>query len=281
MFFKVLRVELNKAFKNKMMLMTAFFLFLLVLVHSVVSIYDFRIDYNNFIEKGSNENCMLTSMSVFYNWIGTDVVSFYTSAFYFLMPIFVVLPYGWSLISEIKKGYTQNVLIRTSRMNVFMAKYIACFISGACIIFFSLVLSFLILSMFLPAIKMDSIYPYGVIGQGCMWADLYYDNPFLYCVLYTLIDSLFAGLIASSCVALAFIFKKKIAVIMFPFLFLLVIDYVDDNFWRGADYSPIKFLQALPVSNNTYTWVVCIYIVLIMSISLGIIFIRGRKYEVV
>ena len=68
-----------------------------------------------------------------------------------------------------------------------------------------------------------------------MWAELYFSHPYLYCILYILLDGIYAGLIASLSTALAFFFKNRVAVVLSPFLLLLLADYVDSGSLRTGN----------------------------------------------
>ena len=277
---KTLKIELKKACFNKMTLAALIIVLACVLYHTVTVIANFYSFISLYESKTGIENWMLTSESVFNHWLGTDVASFPNNAFYFLLPIIAVLPYGWSLASERTSGYTKNILTRTTRKSYLIAKYMAGFISGALIIFIPLAVSLLILPDFLPSMKMESIYPYGTIGQGCMWAEIYFEHPYIYCIMYIFLDSLYGGLIATMSLAVSFFVKNKVAVVLIPFLAFLLFDYADSAFLANGDYSPLKFLKALPVENDCYGWAVALIAAAIFAGTFGILEYKTRKYEV-
>lgn len=277
---RTLRTELKKACCNRMTTVTLIIVLAFMLYHTATVINNFNAFYSYYESRMEIENLMITSESVFCNWLGADVASFPTSAFFFLLPIFAVLPYGWSLASEMSSGYTKNVLSRTSRKIYLFSKYIASFISGALIVFIPLALSLLILALFLPSIRMESIYPYGTIGQGCMWAEIYYEHPYVYCIMYILLDSIYGGLIATMSTTAPFFVKNKLAVVLIPFFILLLVDYIDANFLMNGEYSPIKFLQALPVANDCYGWAVGLIAFVIVVSTVFVFLYERNRYEV-
>ncbi|EOS26843.1 hypothetical protein C806_00435 [Lachnospiraceae bacterium 3-1] len=277
---RALKTEIKKACCNRMATAAVIMVLALMLYHAVTVIINFNLFYSYYESKTEIENLMITSESVFCHWLGADVASFPTSAFYFLLPIFAVLPYGWSLASEMSSGYTKNVLSRTPRKTYLFAKYIASFISGAFIVFIPLALSLLILALFLPSMAMENIYPYGTIGQGCMWAEIYYEHPYVYCIMYILLDSVYGGLIATISTTASFFIKNKVAVVLIPFFILLLVDYIDANFLMNGEYSLIKFLQALPVANDCYGWAVGLIAVAIFAGTFGVLLYERKHYEV-
>ncbi len=277
---RTVKTEIKKACHNKMTTVTLILVLALTLYHAVTVIINYNSFYSYYRLQTEIVNQMITSESLFCHWLGTDVVSFPTSAFFFLLPVVAVLPYGWSLASEMNSGYTKNMLSRIPRKSYLLAKYIASFISGALLVFIPLLVSLLVLALFLPAIRMESIYPYGTIGQGCMWAGIYYEHPYVYCVLYMLLDSVYAGLMATISTALSFFLKNKVAVVLAPFFIMLLADYVDVNFLNGGEYSPIKFLQGLPVANDCYGSAVFLIGAAIFAGTFGVLLYKGKNYEV-
>lgn len=277
---RALKTEIKKAFYNKMTAITLIMVLALTVYHAITVIINYNSFYSYYKSQTEIKNLMITSESLFNHWLGADVVSFPTSAFFFLLPIFAVLPYGWSLASEISSGYSKNMLSRIPRKSYLIAKYIASFISGALVIFIPLTVSLLVLALFLPAIGMENIYPYGTIGQGCMWSEIYYEHPYVYCVMYIMLDSVYAGLMATISISISFYVKNKISVVLVPFFIMLLADYIDANLLMNGEYSPIKFLQALPVANNRYGWAVCLIGVVIFASTFGILLYERKHYEV-
>ena len=252
----------------------------LSIYHAITVIINYQDFYELYLSRADNENLMITSESLFNRWLALDVASFPTSTFYFMIPLIVVLPYGWSLVSEIRSGYTKNIIVRTTRKNYFLSKYVANFLSAAFVTIIPLALNFLMLGLFIPSLKMESIYPYGTIGQGCMWAEIYYEYPFIYCFMYLLLDGIFAGLLASISTAVAFIVRNKIVTIIAPFFLMLILDYIDSNYLLKGEYSPIKFMQALPVANDCYGWAVATIGIVMFVSTFGYVIYKGQHYEV-
>lgn len=169
---------MRKALFSKASLITYLLSFSLVIYHTVTKAEIYNEFYTAYQTGEVQGNPMITAVSLYCNWLGADVTSFATSAFFFLFPIIAVMPYGWSMAGEIKSGYTKNVISRIPRKVYFFSKYFAAFVSGALAVMIPLLLSFLLMSLVLPALHMENIYPYGVIGERSMWAELYYSNPF-------------------------------------------------------------------------------------------------------
>lgn len=277
---KSIKVELKKSLYNKITMIILIFTIIIVIYQVAMNAISFYNFYEFFDSEMGEGNPMFSSESLFCRWLGADVTSFGTGVFFFLMPLLVALPYGWSLVDEMKSAYTKNILIRVKRRDYFIAKYMAQFVTGAIVVMIPLCVSIILTSMFLPAIPMESIYPYGTMGQNCMWSDIYYTHPYLYMGMYVVLDGIFAGLISTMCTAMAMFLKSKITVVIAPFIIMLVIDYIDRAFLLNGEYSPIKFLQALPVANNTYGSAVALIGIVFFLVPVGCLLYKERKYEV-
>lgn len=275
-----IKIELKKALFNRKALFTGAVVILLAIWHAVAAIKSYHWFYCALEQKKIEGNPMITSMSLFCRWLGADVTSFESNVFFFLLPVIAVLPYGWSLTGEIESGYTKNVLIRVSRRNYFISKYIAVFGSASIVTVVPLLINFILLSLFLPALKMENIYPYGILGQRSMWSAIYYKAPFLYTGLYIFLDMIFAGLIAGMSTAGAFFVKHRVTVMLFPFFTMLFIDYLDTNFNSGWELSTVKFLHALPVANDRMGFGILMSGCLLLMGTCGVLWRKGKKYEV-
>ena len=109
---KSFKTEFRKAITNKMAVIDLLIVLALSIYHVITVIINYQDFYELYISKANNENLMITSESLFNRWLALDVASFPTSTFYFMLPLIVVLPYGWSLVSEIRSGYTKNIIVR-------------------------------------------------------------------------------------------------------------------------------------------------------------------------
>jgi hypothetical protein len=61
---------------------------------------------------------------------------------------------------------------------------------------------------------------------------------------------------------------------------MLILDYIDANYLLNGEYSPMKFLQALPISNNCYGWAVIVIGIILFISTFGFLIYKGHHYEV-
>lgn len=104
-----------------------------------------------------------------------------------------------------------------------IAKYIAVFVSGGCVVAIPMVFSFLISSMFLPTMLPEASYTFTNIYPAYKWADLFYVQPLLYTSIYIFITFLFSGVTASLSLFITFFLDRKFVTFVFPFSFTFFI----------------------------------------------------------
>lgn len=276
---RCMKTELKKAIFNRAMLGVLTFAVMLSLLQAFSAIHTYR-EFCRYLEDNISGNPMVTQISLFVRWLGADGTSFASTAFFFLFPLLAVVPYGWSLVQELHSGYAENMLCRVSRRTYFMAKYLAAFISAGVAVVLPLLINVAVLALFLPALKAEMIYPTGNLWQRSMWSAVFYENPLVYTGLYILLDGFYAGLVVSVSTACAFLAKHRVQVMLIPFFGMLAVDYIDTNLHMGYDVSPIKFLRALPVSNDHHGGIILAEGIFILGITIGLTIYKGCKYEV-
>ena len=248
----ILRIELKKAFHNKMFyigLGIATILSILSAVYNIEIYYTEMIAYNEMMSKESiliNPNLPLYSL--FNSWICEDFGSLATQAFFFLLPIFSVLGYGWSFFYEKKNGYIKNVITRTSKKNYFTSKYIATFLSGGVLCVVPVIFNFLLVSLFIPAVTPHVFYDIGwTVSAASMFSGLFFEKPFLYVCCRILLVFLYGGAFGLFSFGLSFFLNNRFAVLLCPFLITLALHYGESLFpqaWGMPELSPIYILGA-------------------------------------
>ena len=278
--YRCLRCEIKKAFLQKKMLAVALILGVLSLFHAKEAITTGL----NALTGNYSGNPQITSGSAFVHWLGADTGSFESTAFFFLLPVFAALPYGWSLAGELQSRYTGQMISRCGRKEYFFAKMVSSFLSGMAIVVAPLLLNFLVVSMFLPSLTPELCYPYGGLLQRSLWSGIYYTHPLIYVMLYILLDGLYGGAFAVLGTVSSFFLKYRIMALLFPFCLYMVLEYLDSNFvvytGIGYDCSPAKFLRAMAVANEHSGAIIAAEFLLLTGVSLAVMIYRGKHYEV-
>lgn len=282
-----LKIELKKAFQNKLFWIT---LLIAGIIATLSAIYNIQVMqeekqyyYANAVAQfgveSINPNAPLYSL--FNHWICEDFSSLSSTMFFMLFPIFAVLGYGWSLFSEQKSGYIKNVVTRVSKRNYFLSKYIATFLSGGAIVSIPVIFNFLLVSMFVPAVKPDVFYDIGwTVRTNSMFSECFYTRPFLYVFLRILVVFLFSGAMATISYALAFFIRNRFAVILLPFLGVLALHF-GQYLLRDAssELSPIYLLGGYGF-NTKMLWAVILELEVILVPTFLLALLKGGKDDV-
>lgn len=281
-----LKIELKKAFTNRMFLITL----LIGLTIAAISVWQSLSDYFWIMETEAHAQEVSGVLrfpfrigSLYREWMGQDYSYAFPSLFYMLLPLLASLAFGWSYFEERKSGYVMNAVVRSRKKSqYFLAKYIAVFLAGGVTILLPLVCNFLAMACFEPAYPPDH---FEMAYHSVSWhflRDVYYASPLAYVLYVMALDFVFAGLLATASMALAFFLKNKFAVILLPFLFLLWVDYFHGYVWSwisNIEISPLNFLRGFATSIVSWETIL-IWIIFLLAFSLGTVWWKGGKDDV-
>ncbi|MBP3457718.1 MAG: ABC transporter permease [Lachnospiraceae bacterium] len=151
-------------------------------------------------------------------WIGTDFQFAYNSLFYVLFPIIATLPFAGSYYTDLQSGYIKNICTRVSRKNYYMAKYCSTFLFAAIAVMLPLVLSLFLCMGIYPMRRPDKLLfiTAGIIDVNLM-PEIFNLYPFVYCILFILIDGVFAGMISVFSICIAERVESFFSAIAVPF----------------------------------------------------------------
>lgn len=230
-----------------------------------------------------NKNPQIAVSTLYRCWIGGNYSQF-SMAFYYFLPLLAAVPFSWSLADEIKSGYRKQAIVRCGREKYYFSKYITAFISGALVVAIPLIVNYIIVACFIPARTPDpgECIWYGVFMTS-FCSQLFYTAPLLYDLLIIFIDIIFAGFWATLCLSLGFYIKNKAAVIILPYILLLLHQFLCTLISAYRFYielSPFNFLKAYETSNTISGLVIFVSITIILLVSVAITYIRGKRDNV-
>ena len=276
----VLKLELKKAFKNK-------FFWISVVLGCLITLLSFEHMVNMYYEGMSAISGNSTDIiydphiginTVFNCWIGGEPFSLGSSIYFFVFPLLIALPYGWSYSEERKCGYRRMMITKTGKKKYYCAKYVAVFLSGGVAMVLPLIFNFWMTLLVVPAILPDVTMNmfYGVFG-GSFLAELYYTVPFLYVAIYLFIDFVYCGFLVCICMAVSGIVRQKWGVVLIPFLLLLFVHVITDYIYSDPsvaykELSPLYFLRGIEVRYSFSGSIILLFAIGLLVISLiGII----------
>ena len=217
--------------------------------------------------------------SVFTNFIGIDYSQLPTAILFGVFPILVILPFSASFYQDVQSGYVKHVFTRIDKKKYFIAKYITVFFAGFITVMSILVLNFLMVAMFIPAIKPEiTAFTFPVCDSNFLWSEIYRETPYIYLLMYSLIDAAFLGIWATVPLTISHFAKHKFSalagsavlyyLINYVFLEMHLLSFMPENFLR--QYQPIR----------VDIEVIIIEIILILFINFGVFVGIGAHKDV-
>jgi len=291
MLWNTIKLECKKVLCNKLFLSVILIgctITMFSLIPCLQSYHREITDFESFSQDSSVlNNPMMPLETLFNHWIGSEATTVGSVDYFFLFPLLIAIPYGWSFCAERRSGYIKNMVIRTGRWQYHLSKYAALFLSGGLAMVIPLLFNFLLVAMFVPAVTPDPYYitGYGIISSSFL-SEFFYSSPFLYVFLYLFVDFIYCGLIACLCFAFAAFIKNRVVVVLLPFFILLGFNYICASFVYTSstviytELSPMNFLRSVPAAYDTNGLVVSIGTVILFLFTFLTAVVRGGRNEI-
>lgn len=287
---KIIKLELRKAFTTPWFFVSLAVLLLCALMSTVYNIDNYlgilHDGFPHYFENGKmTVNEYYATWNCYQKWIGSELVSLASTLFFTLLPVCAVLPYASAFHQERKAGYLRVILPQCGKKPYFLAKTLAVFLTGTVVVIVPLVLNFLTVSAFIPTTAPQVNYNfYSYVLFGDLWADLFFNQPLMYVILYILLDGLFGGLLALFAFALSFLIRNRVVILVLPLLLLLGLDYFSTmaaGFWSSTPMT-ISLLDLLRAAHDATAkgWVVVLEGGILALFSGLVIWLRGVRSEV-
>ncbi|MFG6325287.1 MAG: hypothetical protein K1W00_00400 [Lachnospiraceae bacterium] len=174
--------------------------------------------------------------SVFNSSLMFCLGSFYDEIFYLSIILLATVPYAASYYMDVKEGYIKNISTRMDTTGYLMGKYLAVFVSAGSICAIPLILNTYLTAMVLPSLKPEIATAVFPVIKGSFAQELFYTYPYLYTLLYIVIDFIMAGLYGCLALVISKIVNNRYIVMFFPFVVYLV-------FRTVITYTPLEQLS--------------------------------------
>lgn len=277
---KVINIELKKAIKTKYFISA---ILIGVLISIIGLVYNVKLVQENVVYEGMNP--CIEACTLFNHWIGGEGFSLGSSLYFFVYPLIIAIPYGWSFCCEKTSGYMRQMIIRTGKVKYLFAKYVATFISGGLAMVIPLITNFMMTALFVPALRPVPTYDtsYGVFGVS-MFSKYYYTHPYMYVGLYLLVDFVFCGALASLTMLSAQFIKYKWINCIFPFVVCMGINVVD-NMLHSNDIttnyyqvSPFYFTRGMQTGYPARLSIIMgiVFIMILLVTTVNVVWIRRK-----
>lgn len=277
---KILEIELSKAVKTKYFIIA---IIVGVLISMIGLVYNVELVYESQVYEGVNP--CYEAYTLFNHWIGGEGYSLGSSLYFFVFPILIAIPYGWSFCSEKTSGYMCQMIVRTGKNRYLTAKYVATFIVGGLAMVVPLIINFMMTALFIPAIKPVPTYDtmYGVFGIS-MFSELYYTHPFVYVASYLLVDFMFCGALACLTMLSAQFVKYKWINCIFPFVVCMGINvlskvlYSNELGTQNYQLSPFYFTKGVQTGYPTKLSIIVVmfFIMMLLTIMVNAVLLHKK-----
>ena len=209
---RIIKIELERAFRSKGLLLSLLVGFCIAIVHFILRVIPAR---NAGILSGFTAGITSYPTSVFNYFMMADSLSPYGTLFLNIFPILATIPFAVSY-HEDRKGFVKSLYIRCEKWKYLTAKYIAVFLSGGTAVVLPILLNLILTACMLPSLV--PVPNSRFIGGGdAFMKDIFYTQPYLYMLIYLIICFIYGGIFASLGLACTTFFDYAFFIIIFPF----------------------------------------------------------------
>lgn len=270
---QILKIEISRAFRTKGML----FSLIGGCVLSVLHIIQYQIPaHQTLLQRAFETAPIWTPSNVAGTWIAGNGYNLEGFAYFLVVPILAMLPYGVSYFSDQEQGFLKNIYMRVKRRDYLKAKYIATFLSGGFAVTVPLLINVLCCMCLVPNLLPSTILPQNGICAVHVWNEIYFSHPLLYITIFLLIDFCFGGIFACVTLAASFLSDYKMVVAICPFFLQLLLHVVCTllNIW---EYSSVYVMQA--GYGIKQIWVLAAYLVIGFFGTFFIFMYKGERAD--
>lgn len=244
------------------------------------------LNYYEILDDGTFKSYPFLQIYTVYNsWIGGRVNQVLPMIFFYTLPLFSVIPYSWSYLSERKNGYDRSMVTHLGKKTYFWGKYLSAFISGFITVLIPMLLSFVFVCCLIPAYKTDVDFDlyYQIRGDEKLLGNLYYAHPLITVFLNMLQISIFAGAWATVPFALSFYEKNKFIILLAPYLFLMYLMASLElafAYHSYAETSIIDYIWLTGNSTNQYLWIYLVQMLAVIVPPIIVVLERSKNADV-
>ena len=219
-------------------------------------------------------------------WMGLDYQFVYNSLFFLLVPLLASFAYAGSYFEDIRSGYIKNLLLKVSRKSYFITKYWVSFIFGALVVAIPLLINLMVcMSFFSIRIPEKLRFLHGGANVDIKFlSEVFYSNTVKYCLIYILIDMIFAGCISVFSICIADFTDNLFSTVTIPFAVTVISSVIlEDMEYFGKTKSNLSVLVMLnPLQGAVTTRLTMVIVpICMMIVSQFWIYLKQRKRDVI
>ena len=198
-------------------------------------------------------------------WIGGEWWTLLSYVFFIIIPLLAAGPWGSSLHSDRKSGYTKNLFVKGKKSYYYISKYICSFLCGGVTVIAPLIVNILLSAATLPSLTPQAVTGTSTIFANCMWSKLFYTTPNLYVLFYLVIIFTYSGLFSVLATVMGAITESGFVALVFPFIVNLFA-YIIFNSAESAKFVPFMFLTPAQRSGEATDFTVIVIEALVLFV---------------
>lgn len=277
---KQLKAQFKLMFKSKTFVLALLAMMIFVFVNFIVNFYQY---YNEYVMNVPTANMLAFSNGLY----GNDL--FYM-VYTFTLPLFAVLPFADTFFVESKKNTVDFCLTKTGNKNYYFSKLIVVFFSGLLVIAIPLLCDMLISLVAFPLNSTtalpgnSSLHTNGLYSEldKYLFANLIVNHPYLYYLLYILIQGVAAGLMAVITFQFSFFYRQsRILLLCSVFSVYCFSSIILATFKIHIGLNKYIFPFDVPITGQSKVIAVCLAIALISASIIPIPFALKKLNNVV
>lgn len=237
--FKLFRIELKRAFAHYNTKLAIFIGLMICLAHCTLV---FPKAYQLMLAELQSDYPLKNIITAYDIWICGNQGHITSYIYFIIIPILATLPYGTSYFSDMKKGYINQLVTRTSKSKYLITKYLVCFILGGGVTVFPLILNLVIAGMIFPMTTPMVASSYTAIRSVQFFGNLFYTQPLLYVFIGLFIVFVYSGLLATFGLFSSRYSNYEWIVLMTPFVLYLFLNSLFSLFDLYS-WQPLMFLN--------------------------------------
>ena len=242
---RLIKAELKKAFGTNPWLWASLAVGMgLATASAVQSATVFRNTLEMALKYWNESDALYSATSCFSFWMPVGPSEWPMGVFILVWPLLAALPYAWSWNTEKRAGLVAQQTARASRPSCFVDKAIATFLSAAVAIAVPLLANLVMCACSAPASPnwVSDVLYLGVTRDAPL-STLFYNAPLVFCLIWTLVAAVLAGLWAVLVLGLTMLLDNFAPTLVASYLVLHVLSYVGGQLsailltWAGPDVS--------------------------------------------
>lgn len=273
---RLLRIDMERAFKSKKFILVVLAEIVYILVYSWQQLYGAVTSTIPFIKQyvGVKSDYI---PGAFHYWIG-----FYNSPFrmiiFAVIPLLCAVAYGAEIYLDEKRHYNNQYFIRTDIRKYYLSKIITLFVSGGVIAVIPFILSLYINLMTLPMENVNMINNYNFpLSERLVCSEIMLNNPIIYCCIYILWLFVIYGIINCMTFIFSFVLSNRF-VVMIGSYFVYFSSFVLGDFIDGITllWKTGRFNQ---LNKDSIYIIIIQYIIIIAAVFTMLLHVSRRKRD--